>query len=267
MELGTRLRQARLEAGLSQRQLCGEVITRNMLSQIENSSARPSMDTLRYLAGRLGKPIGYFLEEPTVELPNLACIEQARQAAGQGVLDALEAYQEPDPVFDRERWLLEALACLDMAQKALHDGQQGLAGTLLERAARAGARTPYYTPILERHRQFLCCSGGFLPLSELPEEPQFLLLLARAALEAGAPERCAGILEAVTERDQAWNFLRAEAYFIQKAYAAAAEHYRQAAPDPRVYARLETCCRELEDYKMAYFYACKQREAGVFEDA
>jgi transcriptional regulator with XRE-family HTH domain len=54
MELGQRLRQARLEAGLSQRQLCGDTITRNMLSLIENGSARPSMDTLRCLAARLG---------------------------------------------------------------------------------------------------------------------------------------------------------------------------------------------------------------------
>ena len=63
MELGQRLKQARLEAGLSQRQLCGEEITRNMLSLIENGSARPSMETLRYLASRLGKPMGYFLEK------------------------------------------------------------------------------------------------------------------------------------------------------------------------------------------------------------
>ena len=54
MELGQKLRLARQEAGLSQRQLCGEVITRNMLSQIENGTAKPSMETLRYLAGRLG---------------------------------------------------------------------------------------------------------------------------------------------------------------------------------------------------------------------
>jgi transcriptional regulator with XRE-family HTH domain len=63
MELGEKLKQARLEAGVSQRQLCGEVITRNMLSRIENGFARPSMDTLRYLAAQLGKPMSYFLEE------------------------------------------------------------------------------------------------------------------------------------------------------------------------------------------------------------
>ena len=63
MELGEKLRQARLEAGMSQRQLCGDVITRNMLSQIENGSARPSMPTLQHLASRLGKSVGYFLED------------------------------------------------------------------------------------------------------------------------------------------------------------------------------------------------------------
>ena len=53
MTLGEKLKQARLDAGLSPRQLCGDVITRNMLSQIENGSARPSMATLSYLASRL----------------------------------------------------------------------------------------------------------------------------------------------------------------------------------------------------------------------
>ena len=80
MELGQRLRQARLDAGLSQRQLCGEEITRNMLSQIENGSARPSMDTLRYLAGQLGKPVSFFLEEDTVSSPNNGLMESARAA-------------------------------------------------------------------------------------------------------------------------------------------------------------------------------------------
>ena len=69
MSIGQRLKQARLEARLSQRQLCGDVITRNMLSQIENGSAKPSMDTLRYLAGELKKPVGYFLGEDAVLAP------------------------------------------------------------------------------------------------------------------------------------------------------------------------------------------------------
>lgn len=260
MELGTRLRQARTEAGLSQRQLCGDVITRNMLSQIENGSARPSMDTLRYLAGRLGKPVSYFLEEEAVLSPNLAVLEQARKAAGQAVLDALEAYREPDAQFDRERWLLEALTCISLAQQALDSGKKGLAGSLLTRAEQAGGRTPYYTPELERHRLLLCCRCGIAPSAVLPQEDGLLVVWAQAALESGDPVRCGHLLDAVQNRDEQWYFLRGEAYFALQEYGKAAEHYRQAeAYAPRVYRRLEHCYRELEDYKQAYLYACKQR--------
>ena len=47
MELGQRIRQARQEAGLSQRQLCGEEITRNMLSLIENAENDEEKERLR----------------------------------------------------------------------------------------------------------------------------------------------------------------------------------------------------------------------------
>ena len=121
MELGARLRQARLEVGLSQRQLCGDVITRNMLSQIENGNAKPSMDTLRYLAARLGKPMGYFLEEHTVS-PNQQTVLSAREAYLRGDWEAcqeiLSQYQVPDPVFDPVVHLGERyseMECLNIA--------------------------------------------------------------------------------------------------------------------------------------------------------
>ena len=62
MDLGSKIKQLRIDKMMTQKELAGNEITRNMLSQIENGSARPSMDTLRYLAGQLGKPVSYFLE-------------------------------------------------------------------------------------------------------------------------------------------------------------------------------------------------------------
>ena len=72
MDLAGKLRQARLEAGLSQRQLCGDRITRNMLSCIENGTAQPSISTVVYLAGRLNVPAGFLLAEESddVYLPS-----------------------------------------------------------------------------------------------------------------------------------------------------------------------------------------------------
>ena len=258
MELGQRLKQARLVAGLSQRQLCGDIITRNMLSQIENGSARPSMDTLKYLAGRLEKPVSYFLEEQSAS-PNQSIITRARSLPAQQALALLEDYRDPDPVFDPERYLMEVLECMELAQRAIEEKRMGYARSLLERVREAGSRTPYYTSDLERRRLLLCYAAGepaqrLLPL--LPDSTDEFLLRAQAERDPACRGR---ILDAAPGRTPVWHYLRAEAYFAQKEYIKAVEHYEQAGESAGVYARLEQCYRELEDYKMAYFYACKQR--------
>ncbi len=263
MELGERLRQARLEAGLSQRQLCGDTITRNMLSQIENGSARPSMDTLRYLAAQLGKPMGYFLEEQAVTSPNQAIMAAAREAAPEEALELLKTYQAPDPVFDRERYLLEAICAMYAAEQALEKGKTGLAANLLERAGQAGELTPYYTLELEQRRLLLCHRAKTLPAaalaSLLPDNTEELLLRAEAALEEGHTPKAQAMLSAVSSPSSAWHFLQAEVYFAGKQYAPAAEQYLLCAPSQKIYARLEACYRELKDFEQAYYYACKQR--------
>ena len=138
MELGQRLRQARIEKGLSQRQLCGDVITRNMLSQIENGSARPSMDTLVYLAGRLETPIGFFLEETACYAANAEIMQRSRKAYACGdwheVLRQLEQYREEDGLFDEERWLLQALALVALAENAAQENRIAYARQLLDEA-------------------------------------------------------------------------------------------------------------------------------------
>ena len=264
MSLGERLRQARLEAGLSQRQLCGERITRNMLSQLESGAASPSVSTLQYLAARLGKPVGYFLEETTLST-NQQVMEAAWKGSGWEVLEALKAYKAPDEMLDRERWLLEALTCLELAETALKEEKRPLAWSLLEQAASAGAKTPYYTPQLERHRICLACRVRPEKAGELTaglEPPEELLPLARAALEAGEPGRCGTLLDAFPQDTPLWHLLRGEAHYALGEYQKATHHYHRAeAVYPnRVYPRLEVCYREQEDYKMAYAYACRQRE-------
>ena len=116
MELGEKLRLTRLEAGLSQRALCGDEITRNMLSRIENGAARPSMKTLGCLAARLGKPVSYFLEEDTVCSPNQEIMTAVRQLFDgkdyAGAMRALAQYRAPDEIYDWERQLLEILVRL-----------------------------------------------------------------------------------------------------------------------------------------------------------
>ena len=155
MELGEKIRQARLEAGLSQRVLCGNTITRNMLSQIENGVAKPSMATLQYLASRLGKPVGYFLEEQTVLSPNPDVMAQARNAYAKkdyrAVMTHLAEYQSPDPLFDAEKDFLAALASLALAEEVA-DQDPRWAEFLLDRINRSSI---YYNESMEQKRKLL----------------------------------------------------------------------------------------------------------------
>lgn len=270
MELGQRIRQARLEAGLSQRRLCGGEITRNMLSQIENGSAQPSMATLRYLADRLGKSIGYFLEEEAVTSPNQLVMERVRRCYDEADYEmaaaALAEYRHPDPIFDREKWLLDALISMKLAEKALEQDRIPYAVQLLGTVENAGRQTCYYGPELERRRILLLAQAAPQSCMDLaarmPVDDRELLLRAAAALEAGAYTRAAAILEAAENQESPqWNFLRGEIWWAERQYAPAAECYRKAetAFPRKCIPRLEHCYRELEDYKMAYEYACKQR--------
>ena len=263
MELGARLKQARLEVGLSQRELCGEEITRNMLSQIENGSARPSMDTLRYLSSRLGKPMGYFLEEDAVTSPNQQVMEQARQASGTQVLEILKEYKENDPVYDRERWLLEALACLDGAKEALTQGKTVYCATLLDRCAQAGSKTPYYTEETERQRLLLGYRAGTLSAESLwntlTPNTETLLLLCQAAISLHKWEQAEGLLLSSSERPALWHKYMGKCCMARQDYRSAIDHLTLTPENQELYKDLELCYSKLEDYKQAYFYACKQK--------
>lgn len=59
--IGRKIKEARLELGISQKQLAGNDITRAYISMIESGKALPSEKVLRILAQRLGKPLDSFL--------------------------------------------------------------------------------------------------------------------------------------------------------------------------------------------------------------
>lgn len=263
MDLGQKLKQARLEQGLSQRQLCGDAITRNMLSLIENGSASPSMDTLRYLAGRLGKTVSYFLDEDLLISPNQSVMEVARLAYEQGqydqVIQTLKQYQAPDQIFDREEALLRSLALLGLAEEAISRGKGPYCLELLEKVAKIGPQTPYYTMDLERRRLLLRAQ---VAPTELLVDDLELLLRAESALNREKPEEAARYLEATQIRTGThWNYLRGRAYLNAGDYGKARTCLEAAWEyDPKGCAAfLEQCCREQEDYKSAYHYACLLR--------
>lgn len=63
--LGTRIRKLRKERKLTLEALAGDRLTKGMLSQIENDKAKPSMESLEYIAERLEVKASELLEQVT----------------------------------------------------------------------------------------------------------------------------------------------------------------------------------------------------------
>lgn len=265
MELGEKLRRSRLEAGLSQRQLCGEEITRNMLSLIENGSAKPSMKTLQYLAGRLGKSVSFFLEETAVLSPNQEVMASARQLFDAGnfrdAADALEAYRSPDPVYDREKEILWILLRLEAAKEAMEQERFVYAAELLKQTP---VETAYLSEELNRRRLLLL---GKIPgqkvAAQLPSLDEELLLRSEEACSRRDYSRAEHLLEAMEQQEfPKWHLLRGNILLKQKKWENASIHLHKAetAFPQDVFPLLEICYRELGDFKKAYEYVCRQRK-------
>ena len=235
MTMGQRILQARLEAGLSQRELAGEEITRNMLSSLEHDTANPSLSTLRYLSRRLGRPLSWLLGE-----------DGPTQAAAAFEAGDYRRCRELLPGENR-KWL-EPIARRREAERAIAEGRLPYARTLLEESL----ESPLFGPELARKAAILRCRcGNFQPI---PDDGG-LILLARGALEEGRTADARRYLLALDERSVQWHYLMGECCFREADYPQARSHFHRCEDAFDVRSRLEICCREMEDYKMAYFYA------------
>ncbi|WNB92523.1 helix-turn-helix transcriptional regulator [Bacillus sp. NEB1478] len=88
--IGKRIKEARTQIGISQRQLAGEDMTRAYISLIEKGHAIPSEKTLRIIANRLDKPLSYFMgdeDEDSTEISE-AMLERAIKKAKEGHIDS-----------------------------------------------------------------------------------------------------------------------------------------------------------------------------------
>ena len=63
MNIGQKIKEIRKSKGITQSVLAGQKITRNMLSAIERGTARPSLETIEYIAAKLSTPLPYFFSE------------------------------------------------------------------------------------------------------------------------------------------------------------------------------------------------------------
>lgn len=152
MQIGEKIKALRQSKLMTQSELAGTQITRNMLSSIEHGTALPSLPTAIYLAERLNVPVGYLLAEGEEELGyrKMTAIANIRRAlAGgdyAGTLALVQTAQGGEP--DDELSFIRAQCEFGLARAALNEGRLRPAAAALDRALNAAAKTIYDTSSL-----------------------------------------------------------------------------------------------------------------------
>ncbi len=121
--IGSRIREARLRAGLTQQQLAGDRYTKAYISALETGIARPSMVALSYLSERLHLSASHFLD---TQSPAWSRLETDLRLAGGEWEAAADGYEQllALPADEQTRAELlrgraEALARLDRGKQAV----------------------------------------------------------------------------------------------------------------------------------------------------
>ncbi len=280
MKLGDKIKELRLQRGLTQASLAGEHMTRSMLCEIEKGNANPSLQTLRYLSDELKVPLSYLIDDRED-------LQACRKREAMPRLYALyrekkfnECYREAEalPVTpDDELSLLLASSALECGKLAFFSGNMETATVFFEEAATYTKKTCYPTESIE------AAAILYAAIAENVCAPRrnFEEAAYRALASAAAEEE----LYAYLTDQYGYNFknplyrahLNARALLKERKYSAALSELKRLEENKndknasayflfRLYSELETCYREMGHYEEAYKYASKRMTLlGAFQ--
>ena len=289
MNIGERIRELRISKLMTQADLAGDYITRNMLSCIENGSANPSLSTIIYIAGRLGVPAGFLLAEQGDEMAyrkmsNLSNIKKAYTTGDVQSCRSLCLSGCPEP--DDEISLLLANCDAEIAAEEFWNGKLRFSCRFFDEALSYAEKTIYSTDAIEAeirvYFRFMERISHTL-YSDLLDEEKVLnvksnsiisqYLDALDALDNGNIKIAEALINQLAQTGKNSFFeahLQSKLLILQKNYKQAQKALQQLLQDDEtplnkielytVLGDLEICCRESEDYKNAYRYASEKVE-------
>lgn len=199
------VKQARLEAGLSLGQVAGTEISRTAIYFVETGKAKPSIETLKLIASRTGRPLDYFLSNPSTMEP--------RATAGTAEIERMITSGDPEGALAAGHGLLAGERDLDMAARIeflMATAHLRLAQPVQARRLASGARAHF-----EQSGDLLMtaeCLGSEASAAYLMQDPGALALAegALATCRSLRPvpvlteSRLLGVLASVHATNENW---------------------------------------------------------------
>lgn len=287
MNIGEKIKNIRCAKMMTQQELAGEFITRNMLSRIENGFALPSIPTLVYIAERLGVPAGYLLSDESEEFHyrKKSGMPDIKSAFSAGDWEICRDLCDNLDGSDDEIKYVSALCAYNEAKDKFNSGELRNAAELFDRFKRESESVIYPIGNLvgESDTYLLCIamiSPSLVADIETNSAPSarslsdnfcryFLRLSnmdkgdnAQWAFNLSDEEDFAVYEEHLSAKSKMKFGRFSDAYHILKKLLASDYDI----PAPMLYfvfTDLEVCCRELSDYRGAYEYSADR--TGMFE--
>ncbi len=286
MNIGKKIKALRIEKLMTQSELAGNEITRNMLSRIENGAAQPSLDTLCYLATRLNVSPGFLLAEEWDEQIYLKHneIRGIKKAfLGEDYRICRDICQKSDSADDDEIQMILAECNLAIGMEEFCRGNLRVCCGYLDEAIEVCGKTLYRTDSIVAtvgmyfrymRRLSATLSSNVIDEGEVNVYPAMTDEFCRYAYVMELDERDISLPsgdESLFWKNGSPYFLHLEARRHMKngAYRESYEILKEillgesAVPQPVLYyvfCDLEICCREIEDFRGAYEYSIDKLE-------
>ena len=282
MNIGERIRALRNAKMMTQTELAGKQITRNMLSRIENGSALPSLSTIMYLAARLGVPAGFLLAEEGDEFyyKKMNAMPNIKRAYTAGDFRICRDICMSLGGSDDEISSLICLCSFNMAKEKFCEGKLADAVELFEEASVQKTSTMYpMVGITETAAVYLAYIRDISPSlysdyqddarpvsAEAMIDPfcRYYLVLRALDGESGSVLARLYLERASAEEGQYAAHIRARVAIGKQNYQEAYGELRSlltgegevAAPMMYfIFSDLERCCSAMSDYRCAYEYS------------
>lgn len=284
MKIGEKIKKLRTAKLMTQSELVGNEITRNMLSRIENGSANPSLETVCYIAARLNVSPGFLLAEEGDEQiyfkhNEIVGIKKALLSEDYRICRDICLKSESSE--DDEIQLILSECNLAIAKEEFHHGNLRVACEYLDQTIESCEKTMYHTNHLVAEvglyfrymRQISATlSSNTIDEDEVNIYPALVDEFCRYALAFEQMDEKDSLAEWMQGEDRKTPYrlhLEAMLQMREQNYEVAYELLHEillgeiAVPEPMLYfvfCDLEVCCREKQDFKGAYEYSIDKIE-------
>lgn len=282
MEIGEKIKRLRTAKLMTQAELAGGEITRNMLSRIENGAAQPSMGTVKYIAARLNVSPGFLLAGDEDELLYFKSqeIENIKRAYTQHNFRLCRDMCQNSEWSDDELLLILCESSFRVGEEEFSSGNLRMASELFEEALEQGERTIYDTSVIRAkinaYFEYMQMISPTLSSPDYGDDGRIVMLSDSFCVYSGlvceANDRGFGDISYVDERVEALGEESSFSLHVKARMDMENGKYREAhtalhrllyedrfeIPEPMLYfifCDLEVCCKEIGDFKGAYEYS------------